>query len=127
LTRINNKAKVRRLTRLNVLGQGKAKVISFEEIEEARAAHTAKDAIKGKGKRGRKRKSTALDADGPEAGKPELELELEVAYIAKEVVKGGKRDRKRKAAAQEVEEPEPEVARMIDALVPWRPPVAQII
>jgi hypothetical protein len=52
---------------------------------------------------------------------------LEVACAAKEVVKGGKRGRKRKTAAQEAEEPEPEVARIIDAPVPWRAPVARMI
>ncbi|KIM99193.1 hypothetical protein OIDMADRAFT_127122, partial [Oidiodendron maius Zn] len=64
LTRMNNKAKVRRSTRSVVLG--KAKVMSFEDIEAARAARAAKDAIKGKGKRGRKRKSAAQEADEPE-------------------------------------------------------------
>jgi hypothetical protein len=50
LTRINNEAKVRRLTRLIVLG--KAKVMSFEDIEVARVARVTKEVIKGKGKRG---------------------------------------------------------------------------
>ena len=61
--------------------------MSFEDIVVARAARAAKEVIKGKGKRGRKRKS----------------------------------------AAQEADEPEPEVARMIDAPVPWRAPVARMI
>jgi hypothetical protein len=73
LTRMNNEAKVRRSTRLVVLG--KAKVMSFEDIEVARAARAAKEVIKGKGKRGWKRKSGALEAD-----EPELVLELEVAW-----------------------------------------------
>ena len=72
--------------------------MSFEDIEVARAARAAKEVIKGKGKRGRKRKSAALEADEPE-----------------------------KSAAQEAEEPEPEVARMIDAPVPWRALVARMI
>jgi hypothetical protein len=126
LTRMNNKAKVRRSTRSVVLG--KAKVISFEDIEVARAARAAKEVIKGKGKRGRKRKSAALDADEPEAA----EAEAEVARAAKEVINGrGKRGRKRKSAAQEADEPEPEpepeVARVIKAPEPWRAPVAQMI
>ncbi len=54
LTRMNNEAKVRRSTKLVVLG--KAKVMSFEDIEEARAKRAAKEIIKGRGKRGRKRK-----------------------------------------------------------------------
>jgi hypothetical protein len=50
------------------------------------------------------------------------------AHTAKEVIKGkGKRGRKRKSAALEPEEPEPEVARMIDAPVPWRALVARMI
>jgi hypothetical protein len=85
LTRINNEAKVRRSTRSIVLG--KAKVMSFEDIKVARAARATKEVIKGKGKRGQKHKSAAVEAD----------------------------------------EPEPEVARMIDAPVPWRAPVARMI
>ena len=46
-------------------------MISYEDIEEARAKRAAKEVIKGKGNRGRKRKSAAL-----EAGKPEPEPEV---------------------------------------------------
>jgi hypothetical protein len=63
LTKLNNEVKVRRSTRSVVLG--KAKVMSYEDIEEARKKRAAKDAKKGKGKRGRKRKSAALEADEP--------------------------------------------------------------
>ena len=120
LTRMNNEAKVRRSTRSVVLG--KAKVMSFEDIEVARATRAAKDVIKGKGKRGRKRKSAAVEADEPE---PEPD-EPEVARSAEEVINGGgKRGRKR--AAQEADEPEPEVALMTDAPVPWRASVARMI
>ncbi|KAF2174522.1 hypothetical protein K469DRAFT_473871, partial [Zopfia rhizophila CBS 207.26] len=42
LTKINNEAKVRRSTKSVVLG--KAKVMSFEDIEEARIKRAAKDA-----------------------------------------------------------------------------------
>ncbi|KAH8778277.1 hypothetical protein F5882DRAFT_260514, partial [Hyaloscypha sp. PMI_1271] len=59
LTRINNEAKVCRLTSLIVLG--KAKVMSFKDIEVARVARATKEAIKGKGKRGRK--SATLEVD----------------------------------------------------------------
>jgi hypothetical protein len=76
LIRMNNEAKVRRSTKSIILG--KAKVMSFEDIEVARAARAAKEVIKGKGKRGRKRKSAALEADEPE---PEPEPEPEVARI----------------------------------------------
>jgi hypothetical protein len=58
--------------------------------------------MKGKGKRGCKRKSVALEADEPEA-----EVEPEVAHAAKEVITGKrKRGRKRKSAVQEADEPE---------------------
>jgi hypothetical protein len=121
LTGINNEAEVRRSTKSVVLG--KAKVMSFEDIEEARAKRAAKDDIKGK--RGQKRKSAAL-----EAGEPEPEPEAEVARAAKEVIQGkGKRGRKRKSDLLEADEPEsePEMARMIEAPVPWRAPVARMI
>ena len=64
LTKINNEAKVRRSTRSVVLG--KAKVMSYEDLEEARAKRAAKEkatAAKGKGKRGRKRKSPTPEAE----------------------------------------------------------------
>jgi hypothetical protein len=50
--------------------------MSFEDIEAARAARAAKDAIKGKGKRGRKRKNTAIEADDLE---PDAEPDSEPA------------------------------------------------
>jgi hypothetical protein len=37
---------------------GKAKVMSYQDIEEVRAKRAAKDAVKSKGKRGRRRKNT---------------------------------------------------------------------
>jgi hypothetical protein len=89
LIRMNNKAKVRRSTRSVVLG--KAKVMSFEDIKVAQVVHAAKEVIKGKGKRGQKCKSAALEAGEPES------------------------------------DSEPEVARMIDAPVLWRAPVARMI
>jgi hypothetical protein len=125
LNKMINEAKVRRSTRSLVLG--KAKVISFEDIEVARAARAAKDVIKEKGKRGRKRKNAVQEADEPDI-EPECELEPEVARAVKEVIKGrGKRGRKSKSATQQADEPEPELARMINAPVPWRAPVARMI
>ncbi|KAG9229290.1 hypothetical protein BJ875DRAFT_351860, partial [Amylocarpus encephaloides] len=64
LLTINNEAKVRRSTRSLVLG--KAKVMSWTDLEEARAKRVKKEttqAAKGKGKRGRKRKSGTLEAE----------------------------------------------------------------
>lgn len=58
LSRMNNEAKVRRSTKSVVLG--KAKVMNYEDLSEARVKRAAKDkASEGKGKRGRKRKSPA--------------------------------------------------------------------
>jgi hypothetical protein len=48
---------------------GKANVMSYEDLEEARAKRAAKEeakAIKGKGKRGRKRKGAAPETDASE-------------------------------------------------------------
>jgi hypothetical protein len=98
LIKINNEAKVRRSTKSVVLG--KAKVMSFEDIEVARAARAAKDNIKGKGKRGRKRKSATPDELEPEpepTSAPDVEPELESAHAAKQIEKSlGKRRWKRR-------------------------------
>jgi hypothetical protein len=66
LKQVNNEGKVRRSTKSLVLG--KAKVISYEDLEEARAKRATKDAAKakGKGKRGRKRKSPTTEANALE-------------------------------------------------------------
>lgn len=66
LLRANNEAKVRRSAKALVLGQ--ARVISFHDLEEARAERSKKEIAKENGKRatskrGRKRKVDALDAD----------------------------------------------------------------
>ena len=74
LTKMNNEAKVRKSTKPVVLGKGQGKVMSYEDLEEARATRAAKDiakeAMKGKRKRGRKRKSIALEPE------PDMEPEL---------------------------------------------------
>jgi hypothetical protein len=134
LTTINNEAKVRRSTKSLVLG--KAKVMSYEDLEEARAKRVVKDAAKaakeakGKCKRDRKRKSAGPEAEEATADKV-------------------KRGPKRKSTVLEAEEPEPEpnpkMARtskapaLSRALVmetpiaedkivpePWRAPVAKM-
>jgi hypothetical protein len=67
LVAMNNEAKVRRATKPKVLGT--ARVMSYQDLVEARAKRAEKDAAKekGKGKRGRKRKYTASETDGTEA------------------------------------------------------------
>ena len=129
----NNKAKVRRLTKLIVLGKRKAKVMSFKGLEVKRAAHTVKDAVKSKGKRGRKRKNTKLDAS-----RAELEPEVEVVSSTKKVKAGkGTRIRRRRSTAVDAREPEaepetqPELRPELQPepqmeATPWRAPVARM-
>jgi hypothetical protein len=130
LTTINNEAKVRRSTRSLVLG--KAKVISYEDLEEARAKRVVKEstqAAKGKRKRGRKSKSSL----------PEPE---------EDITGTARRGRKRRSAELEAPEPPNRTARIspppkpASALViqasstqivedemepePWSAPVAQM-
>jgi len=97
LTEINNEAKVRRSTRSVVLAnakKGEGKVMSYEELVEARAKHAEKESVKGKKKRGRKRKSGTPETDG-----------------TADTVRRG---RKRKSVA-ETPEPRVKVARMSKA------------
>jgi hypothetical protein len=64
LTTINNEAKVRRSTKSLILG--KAKVMSYKDLEEAQAKRVVKEATraaKGKGKHSRKRKSGTLEEE----------------------------------------------------------------
>jgi hypothetical protein len=99
LTKMNNEAKVRRSTRSVVVG--KAKVMSFEDIEIARAARVAKEVTKGKGKRGRKCKNTVLEKETLRTKKPEPEV---VPMV-----------------------PVPEVAPMNQVPKLWRAPVARMM
>jgi hypothetical protein len=67
---MNDEPKVRRSITSVVLG--KAKVMSYEDLEEARAKRAEKEAAKeakGKGKRGRKPKSAAPEAEEVSADK----------------------------------------------------------
>lgn len=67
LIRMNDESKVRRSTTSVVLG--KAKVMSYEDLVEARAKRAEKESAKAKDKvnrGGRKRKSPALEADAAE-------------------------------------------------------------
>jgi len=100
LSKINNETKVRRLTRLVVLG--KAKVMSYEDLNEARAKRAAKEkATAGKGKRGRKRKIPAVEAGV-------LEPKTKVARMS------------------EAEPARAPVAQMSETREPWRAPVARM-
>ena len=115
---MNNEAKARRKTKLEILG--KAKVMSYKDIEVARAKRAEKEAAKeakGKGKRGRKPKGAALEAEEAVADK-------------------GNRSRKRKSATPEPDMPEPKakvaqisgIQVMEDEIAPepWRALVARM-
>ena len=113
----------------------KAKVMSYEDIEDARAKRAVKDATKGKGKRGRKRKGAVLDPEPESDPESEREPEPEVAHAAEKLVKGTvKCARKRKSIAPEAEQPEPEpermpvleMARQMIAPEGWSAPVARM-
>jgi hypothetical protein len=155
LTTINNEAKVRRSTKSLVLG--KAKVMSYEDLEEARAKRANKEVTekaKGKGKRGRKRKSATPDADETTADKAKRGRKRKSATqeVDEATADKAKRGRKRKSAVLEAEAPDPiiKVARMSNlptpgtarasvvqmsgapvaedeiVLEPWRAPVARM-
>jgi len=109
LIRMNDESKVRWSTTSVILG--KAKAMSYEDLEEARAKRAEKDAAKeanGKGKRGRKPKSTMSEAE-TSADK-------------------GNHGRKRKSTAPEADAPEPKAkkARMIESPELWKAPVSRM-
>jgi hypothetical protein len=71
--------------------------MSFEDLEVARAARVAKDAVKSNGKRGRKRKNTE-----PETSEAELESEVGVEVVSstkKVKTSKGTRIRRRRSTA----------------------------
>jgi hypothetical protein len=118
LTEINNEAKVRRSARSVVLAnanRGEGKVMSYEELVEARAKYAEKESAKGKKRRGRK----------PKSGMPET------GEGTADTVRPG---RKRKSVALEAPEPNTKVARISRTLTTddevmstsWRAPVARM-
>lgn len=108
LSKINNKAKVRRSTRSVVLE--KAKVMSYKDLEEARAKRAAKEkATAVKGKRGLKRKSRM----------PEAEAEVEAQPGSLKVVTDSSVSKDKVAWMSEVEP-----AMVLEG--PWRAPVARM-
>jgi hypothetical protein len=97
LTTINNEAKVRRSTKSLVLG--KAKVKSYEDPK--RVVKEATRAAKGKGKRGRKRKSGTLEAEEDTA--------------EEDTAKSARRGQKRKSAALDAPASTTKMARIRNA------------
>jgi len=108
LIKMNDESKVRRSTTSAILG--KAKVMSYEDLEEARAKRAKKEAAKdakGKGKRSQKPKSAAPEAPADK----------------------GKRGQKRKSTAPEPDAPEPKakIARASDAEADAPEPKAPVV
>jgi hypothetical protein len=115
LTTINNEAKVRRSTKSLVLG--KAKVMSYEDLVEARAKRVVKEAArvaKGKGKRGRKRKNGTLEAEEDTAEGDTAEEDT----AEEDTAGSARRGRKRKGAALDTPAPANKTARISNAPKP---------
>ena len=131
---INNEAKVRRLTKALVLGT--AKVISYEDLQEARAKRAEKDAAKeakGKGKRGRKRKSATPEAEAATADKAKrgrkcksVVLEAEAPELNIKVAQMSKAPVPETARASVVQMSGTPVAEDEIVPEPWRAPVARM-
>jgi hypothetical protein len=130
LTTINNEAKVRRSTKSLVLG--KAKVMSYEDLVEARAKRVEKESAqeaKGKRRRGRKPKSSPPDPpEGEEgtAGTARRGRKRKSRTPDEGTVDTPRRTRKRKSPAQDAPEPSSIVAPAQIVPEQWRAPVAQM-
>jgi hypothetical protein len=122
LFKSNSEAKVRRPTRSLIIGR--AKVMSYEDLDKARVARAAKDktaADKGTSKRGRKRESTAQDAE-------EEAVEVVAAGAgSRKVVAGGSGSRKvvfRQAGSSAPKVKPAKRGRSVQEPAPWTAPVA---
>ncbi|KAF2452236.1 hypothetical protein BDY21DRAFT_257958, partial [Lineolata rhizophorae] len=121
LTKMNDEGKARRAAKSAILG--KAKVMTWDDLEKARAEHIVKEAAKTE----KKAKKTAKEAK--KIAKTTLQAE-------DAATKERKRGRKRMAATAGADPSEPmaKVARIIDGQVdknevitePWRAPVARM-
>jgi hypothetical protein len=96
--------------------------MSYEDLVEARAKRVVKDATraaKGKGKRGRKRKSGALEAEEDAAEEDTAEEDTAEEDNAEEDTAGSaRRGRKRKGAALDAPAPANKKARISNAPKP---------
>lgn len=87
LRRINNEAKVHRSTRSITLGKGEAKVMSYEDLEEARAKRAEKEkGAASKGKRGCKRKHAKSEVGSLES---QLKRETDLRELKEKVARTG--------------------------------------
>ncbi|KAF1828123.1 hypothetical protein BDW02DRAFT_469233, partial [Decorospora gaudefroyi] len=99
LSQRNKEAKVRRSTKSELLG--KAKVMCYEDLQEARAKRAAKEkAAQDKAKRGHKRKTSAQE--------------------------GAPKPRTMEAGLSEASSARTPMAQIDKAPVPWKAPVAQM-
>jgi hypothetical protein len=132
LTTINNEAKVRRSTKSLVLG--KAKVMSYGDLVEARAKRVEKESAqeaKGKRRRGRKPKSSPPDPPEAEEGtagtaRRGRKRKSRTPEADEGTVDTPRRTRKRKSPAQDAPEPSSIVAPAQIVPEQWRAPVAQM-
>ena len=132
LTKMNNESKVRRSTKSEVLG--KAKVMSYEDLEEERERRAKKVAAK-KAKEDAEKEATIngtknAKGKGKRGPKPKKTTSAE-----KTSADEGTRGRKRKnppdspeADPPEASSPEPKAkkVRMSEASEPWKAPVARM-
>ena len=124
--KINDEAKVRRSTRAVVLGT--AKVMSYQDLEEARAQRAEKEAAK-EAKQAKKKADKETKGKWKRQKGKRTSLETAEANTSK-----GKRGRKRKGATLGAEEPKAKVARQNEtqdtgdepAAESWRAPVAHM-
>ena len=95
----------------------KAKVISYKDLVKARAKRVVKEATraaKGKGKRGRKRRSGTLEAEEDTAEKDTVEKDT----AEEDTAESARRGRKRKSAALDAPAPANKKARISNAPKP---------
>lgn len=122
LTNINDEGKIRRSTKSEIIG--KARVMSYEDLQTARAERAMKEAAKEAKRAAKEAKKAAKEAkEGAE--------ELQKVVIASK----RKGSRKRKSLEEAgAPEPDTKVPRMSEAQLeehevapePWRAPVAQM-
>ncbi|KAK0855717.1 hypothetical protein LTR87_017943, partial [Friedmanniomyces endolithicus] len=108
LLRFNNEARVRRATASTVLGKGNGKVMSYEDLKEARAKRAEKDATKV----GRQRIASTRKRRNPVSA----EQQLEVARTGEAT--DGMRTPVQTSDAQ--------ILGLGHTPEPWRPPVARM-
>ena len=130
LTTINNEAKVRRSTKSLVLGQ--AKVMSYEDLEVARAKRVVKEstqAAKGKGKRDRKSKSSPPEpeedtAETARCGRKRKSAELETPEPTNKTARIS--NAAKPASALVMQASRTQIAEHEIAPEPWKAPVARM-